>query len=503
MRLPVVLHVLSRWNDEADGRVVAGAGRTRSLVVSRNAAVAAPPFAGVVMGLRRPRALRAAAFPLAALTLQAGRPRLVQAHGAADLPLARRLARLLHVPVAVRLMGDAAPMAAMALRDVDLVIVESAGQEAAAIAAGLPTERILAMKPGDLDAATGPLEDRWLALAAGLPAPPLNPREAPRVTVLLATYQRRELLRRCLAALEAQSYPRTLLQVVVVDNGSTDGSEALLAERAASGSVTVERFPESVLVTEARNRGLTVATGEVVAFTDDDCRPGPEWVAELVRSWRVGYDIVQGRTRGDPKQERRPLSRSQDTPFGYGLFETCNILYTRSLLGADPFDSAVPMALAALSGGKGPRDPTGEDTDLGWRLIDRGVPWTFAPRALVHHEVFPPDLGYLMRRAELARVFPILAGRHPGLRELFLWHRWFLSRRSAALWLGLLGGAAAGARRRPGLLGLAAPYLISRLAPLRPGRGERLRALPQLALVDLRTARALLFASVRTRTAVL
>jgi glycosyltransferase involved in cell wall biosynthesis len=96
----------------------------------------------------------------------------------------------------------------------------------------------------------------------------------PFVSVIIPVLNDGERLRRCLAALEGQTYPADGFEVIVVDNGSKEDPSAIVAE-----------FPHARLVREAkpssyaaRNSGLAIAKGEVIAFTDSDCLPLKWWI---------------------------------------------------------------------------------------------------------------------------------------------------------------------------------------------------------------------------------
>jgi len=95
-----------------------------------------------------------------------------------------------------------------------------------------------------------------------------------RFSIVIPTYNRKDLLRRCLAAAMSQDYPD--YEVIVMDDGSTDGT----------GEMVQREFPQVRYIRQepnrgpaaARNRGIEAATGEIVAFTDDDCVAPPEWL---------------------------------------------------------------------------------------------------------------------------------------------------------------------------------------------------------------------------------
>jgi glycosyltransferase involved in cell wall biosynthesis len=116
---------------------------------------------------------------------------------------------------------------------------------------------------------------------------------APAVSVVLCTCNRRHLFPAALEALLAQDAEGAEYEVVVVDNGSTDGTRELLdAWRAdADGPVRVleEARPG---VSFARNAGIAAARAPLVAFTDDDVRVSPDWIATLVRGFRDHPDAA-------------------------------------------------------------------------------------------------------------------------------------------------------------------------------------------------------------------
>lgn len=372
----------------------------------------------------------------------------------------------------------------------------------------------------ELGSRTADLEQLWLALASGarageLPGVPPPCRRRPTTSVVLVTHDRRHLLERTLDALAAQTLPPD--EVLVVDNGSTDGTAALLEERIArrdpAGLQVITRGG-NLPVAQGRNVAVAASTGEVIAFTDDDCRPRSTWLEALVAGMREGVGLVQGRTTADPEQPLSVLSRTQWTAAEFGLYETCNIAYARAALdGAGPeapegpFDLSFADEVAAVLGPRWRHLPFGEDTELGWRVRRTGAPSRFAVHAVVEHEVFPPEPALLVRRAALAAAFPVLVRRVPELRTTFLWHRRVLGRRRAALWLAAGGAVAAvlGRDARPALLAL--PY-VARIVGLgemgRPGgRGRRLAAAPVLLRRDLVETAALVRGSVRARTVVL
>jgi len=114
------------------------------------------------------------------------------------------------------------------------------------------------------------------------PASIQNPMPEPYISVIIPVYNDVDRLKICLAALKEQTYPSEDYEVIVVDNGS-DNIDPMLA--------LVADFPQAQLVQEttpgsyaARNRGISEAKGEVIAFTDSDCIPAPDWIEKGVQT---------------------------------------------------------------------------------------------------------------------------------------------------------------------------------------------------------------------------
>jgi hypothetical protein len=124
--------------------------------------------------------------------------------------------------------------------------------------------------------------------------------ERPRVSVVVETENERTAqeirLRHVLRALAEQSYPRSLTDVIVVDSGELPGL-AQLVEEQRPGTRILDGAGLSEY--QMKNLGARQATGEIVAFTDGDCAPRPDWLTQVVRSLGtapLSVAGVQGRT---------------------------------------------------------------------------------------------------------------------------------------------------------------------------------------------------------------
>lgn len=243
----------------------------------------------------------------------------------------------------------------------------------------------------------------------------------PQVSIVVATYQRRRLVRRLVEAALAQEGVDH--EVVVVDNGSTDGTADELARLVAAdttGRLRVERIEVNHGPGRARNLGWRSARAPLVAFTDDDCVPTAGWAAALVAA-AEDADVVQGRTLPLPDAPARSYwARSQSIEGWTDRYETCNLLVrTADVAAVGGFDERFAVAM-------------GEDTDLGLRLVDHGVRTTYAPAALVHHEVWDRSwMDHLRERSRWAAIVELVA-LQPRVRET-LRHRWYWRRSHLAV----------------------------------------------------------------------
>ena len=329
--------------------------------------------------------------------------------------------------------------------------------------------------------------------AGGVQRPADDP---PLVTVAVSTYGRAELLPALISGLGAQTLPAARFEAVVVDDGSPDGTAAVLDDLAARApfALRVVRHAVNRGAAAGRNTAWQAAAAPVVAFTDDDCVPAPGWLAAgLAAIDGRSHAFVVGRTEPDPAGAawlERPFSRSLtvDAP---RFYETCNAFYRREDL----------ERLGGLDEGFS----TGEDTDLGLRAVEAGCIPLWAPEALVRHRVRPPDLRAHLREARRWADLALVVRRHPGRRRELVYRRWFWKRTHPPAVVALVGIAAALAVRSPRPLVLLLWWIAHRtfVEPACPGPRRRLLALPGTLLTDAAEVEAMVRGSIRHRTLLL
>lgn len=210
-----------------------------------------------------------------------------------------------------------------------------------------------------------------------------------RVSVVVPTCGRPALLARCLAALERQTLPRPEYEIIVIEDGRRDGPAT------------------------ARNRGWRKAQAPIVAFTDDDCVPAPDWLERALAAFSEGADVVCGRIvmpvpamPTDYERDAQGLERSE--------FVTANCVCRRSCLErVGGFDEHFKLAWR-------------EDSDLHFRLLAQGARIVHEPRAIVVHPVRPAPWGVSVSQQRKVMFDALLFKKHPRLyRERIRAHpRW-------------------------------------------------------------------------------
>jgi glucosyl-dolichyl phosphate glucuronosyltransferase len=232
------------------------------------------------------------------------------------------------------------------------------------------------------------------------------------VSVAVCTYNRHQYLRLLLDSLLQQVYnvSEDHIEIIVVDNNSTDATRAVVEVAAAHAAVPIRYIHEPQQgVSYARNAAIGAARGDVIAFIDDDATADPCWVSEIIRVFEVTSATCVGgridlgwqapRPVWVPDQllsflgyldygdEVRPLQGKQ-LPFGGNLAIRAAFLH-----GNSGFDVSL--------GRKGSKMLDAEEIELGSRIRRQGGEIWYSPGALVVHAVVPERLqpGYFLNYA--------------------------------------------------------------------------------------------------------
>lgn len=211
------------------------------------------------------------------------------------------------------------------------------------------------------------------------------------ISVIVPVYNNARALRECLRALRDQTFPKDRYEVIVVDNGSVDGVDAV-----------VEQFPEfrydverQVGAYAARNRGIQLAVGEILAFTDADCVPQPDWLATGHRYFfgPHAFDYVGGRIALSRYRPSSPTPAERfDELFSFKLPKSISgrgVALTANLFCAKTaMEMLVGFNATLKSGG---------DREFGFRAKRLGLKTTYADDVVVSHPA-TKELSALLAR---------------------------------------------------------------------------------------------------------
>jgi glycosyltransferase involved in cell wall biosynthesis len=194
------------------------------------------------------------------------------------------------------------------------------------------------------------------------------------LSVVVPTRNRAALLDRLLHSCVDVLYPTW--EIIVVDDGSIDRTASVAASYVGRLPLRYLYQPWSKMGA-ARNRGIALARGEIVAFTDDDCTVTADWLSAIARCFASHPEAsgVQGKTVTN-HAAMTPFTRQVEQLTGGQPYRTCNIAYRRVVLDAiGQFD---------------PNLIRGEDVALGMLALRHG-PIIFSPDAVVCHPPRPKE----------------------------------------------------------------------------------------------------------------
>jgi mycofactocin system glycosyltransferase len=251
----------------------------------------------------------------------------------------------------------------------------------------------------------------------------------PYVSITIPVYNRAGEIGECLESLLTLSYPEDRLEIIVVDDGSTDNLHEVISRY----PVRLLAYPDNRGQSHARNLGVAAARGEIIAFIDSDCVAGAQWLSELTpyfQDIRValvgGYVAAYYRKTWLDRYEAAasPLNMGKHLAIGEAqdldfYVPTCNLLVRKDAYqGVGGLDEALRF---------------GEDVDLCWKLRKRGHRQLYVPKGPVRHKHRNRLTASARQRFHYGTSEPVLYTRHPEVVKRLPWQPWGL-----AFWAGLV-----------------------------------------------------------------
>ncbi len=219
----------------------------------------------------------------------------------------------------------------------------------------------------------------------------------------------------CMTALCAQTYRP--LEIIAVDDGSTDGSNELLQKWQISEDDSSDGIPIQILSQEplglsaGRNKALNIAKGEWVAITDIDCRPRPDWLERMFTS-SDGVDAVTGRVIFDEGRTSVSRLRSRTIAWKYSSRSDkttlangpCSMFRRERLISRGGFDPSWYHA---------------EDMEVSMKIIQSGGSIRYEPEAVVDHVAESRLKIFLQKRRRDARAHTRIMRKYRGVKHDF------------------------------------------------------------------------------------
>lgn len=238
---------------------------------------------------------------------------------------------------------------------------------------------------------------------------------APRFSIVVATFNRRRLLRACLDALLAQEDVPGGHEIVVVDDGSRDGTPALL--RALAGRVHALRQANRGWAA-ARNRGAQAGRGDLLIFLDDDCLAPPGWLRRYAAAWAAHpeAEAVAGRVACAPGAN---LAGKVQYQGHVAIFDRLNAAHGASYHAPGPVtfgygaNRSIRRAAFERLAGFDESLRYFEDLDLDLRLRAGGACVWYDPAIVVDHSYRLPAWGRLRAAYYYGRSAVLFSRLHP------------------------------------------------------------------------------------------
>lgn len=221
--------------------------------------------------------------------------------------------------------------------------------------------------------------------------------------MVIPTYNRANLLKRCLASLVEQEYNN--FEVVVVDDGSKDQTKDVVngfKERLDLKYI----FQENKGLASARNSGIKEASGDIIAFIDDDCIASRQWLNAINKALDEKAVGIEGKTI--PNHTISPFSHYVRNVDG-ARYLGCNIAYKKEILRETCFDENFPVLYHFR-----------EDSDLAFSILEKGHVIKFVPEALVYHPPFRESWLKILNNKRRFFIDPLLFKKHPKMYKKYI-----------------------------------------------------------------------------------
>jgi MoaA/NifB/PqqE/SkfB family radical SAM enzyme/GT2 family glycosyltransferase len=238
------------------------------------------------------------------------------------------------------------------------------------------------------------------------------------LSVIIPTYNRKDALKNCIFSLVNQDYPRERYEIIIVDDGSYDGTSKM-------AEALLQEYPNIVYMymphrgpAATRNTGIEFSRGKIIALTDNDCIPASNWVRSILETHNFHKDVlaIGGLTEVDPHNTKAAVSQflsdgAMSAQINNRLerifFPTCNVSFKKEYL-KQRFNELFPL-------------PAGEDLEFFWRIFKAGNKLFYNESIRVFHNCHPDFKSFLKQAYKYGKgnfFVQHLHQDHPLLKEI-------------------------------------------------------------------------------------
>lgn len=222
-----------------------------------------------------------------------------------------------------------------------------------------------------------------------------------KISVVVPTFNMKDSLKLLIESLENQTYPRDNFEIIVCDDGSTDGTAELMIELCNKYHNLRYLKQEHRGVSAVRNLGIKHSKSNIIAFTDADCVADPNWLDEISKfSNSADFIGVYGPVKS-PISRYEPFIHIINT--GEGTIAGCNLALTKTVL--DRVGYFDPILIF----------PWADDWDIRFRVESVCGKIVYNHRMKIYHSVRYNSFPKIVKGASFFRYFAYLNRKHPGL----------------------------------------------------------------------------------------
>jgi glycosyltransferase involved in cell wall biosynthesis len=229
-----------------------------------------------------------------------------------------------------------------------------------------------------------------------------------KVSIVVPTYKRSVLLKRCVEALVSQDFPENEYEIIIVTDGLDEETNNMMAESAFFDffpNIFCYSLPFKKGPAAARNAGWRIAKGQLILFTDDDCIPSTNWIKNFYNAYKFyGQPAIALTGKVIVPLSPQPTDFELNTAnLETAEFVTANCACTKSSLElVNGFDEAFTMAWR-------------EDSDLEFQLLKEEIPIKKIEEAVVIHPARKAAWGVSLKEQRKSMFNALLFKKHPQL----------------------------------------------------------------------------------------